>query len=297
MPRSMTAFGRAKTVTVAGDKEITVEIKSVNSRFLDLSVKLPRSISYLEDKVRSYISSEGIVRGKVEVWIAVDILSDTEASVLLDRAAAESYIAALKALRDDFSLTDDITVMNVAQNRDLFRMKHPEDDGDKAFAEILPALGEAVNMFCRRREDEGAALTADIRKKAERISVLAEQVRSLSEGDIAEYRARLFARIKKILDEASLEIAEGRILTEAAVYADRVSVDEETVRLGSHLAALDGILSSDEPAGRKLDFLVQEMNREVNTIGSKAGHTEISYLVVEMKNELEKIREQIQNIE
>ncbi len=297
MPRSMTAFGRARTVTAAGDKEITVEIKSVNSRFLDLSVKLPRNISYLEDKVRSYISSEGIVRGKVEVWIAVDVLSDTESSVLLDRAAAESYIAALKTLRDSFSLTDDITVMSVAQNRELFRVKHPEDDGDKTFAEILPALGEAVNMFRSRREDEGAALTADIRKKAERIRTLAEQVRSLSEGDIAEYRAKLFARIKKILDEAALEIAEGRILTEAAVYADRVSIDEETVRLASHLDALEGILSSDEPAGRKLDFLVQEMNREVNTIGSKAGHTEISYLVVEMKNELEKIREQIQNIE
>lgn len=297
MLRSMTAFGRARVTNATGDKDVTVEIKSVNSRFLDLTVKLPRYISYLEDKVRSYISSKGIVRGKVEVYISVDILADTTSTVQLDSAAAESYITALCALRDQFGLTDDITVMSVAQNRDLFRTVRPEDDGDKDFEDIRPALDEAIEMFCRRREDEGAALITDIRKKADKIASLAEQVRGLSEGDIAGYREKLFTRIKKILDESALEIAEGRILTEAAVYADRVSIDEEIVRLGSHLAALEDIVSSDQPAGRKLDFLVQEMNREVNTIGSKANHTEVSHIVVEMKNELEKIREQIQNIE
>lgn len=297
MLRSMTAFGRARMMNDAGDKDVTVEIKSVNSRFLDLNVKLPRSISHLEDKVRSYISSKGIVRGKVEVYVTVDILTDTASDVHLDTAAAENYIAALRALRDSFGLADDITVMGVAQNRDLFRTVRPEDDADKEFADIRPALDEAINMFCRRREDEGEMLLADIRLKADKIKELSSKVRKLSEGDISEYREKLFARIKKILDEASLEIAEGRILTEAAVYADRVSIDEEIVRLESHLAALEDIVSGDQPAGRKLDFLVQEMNREVNTIGSKANHTEVSHLVVEMKNELEKIREQIQNIE
>lgn len=297
MLRSMTAFGRARVMNAAGDKDITVEIKSVNSRFLDLTVKMPRHLSYLEDKVRAYLASAGVVRGKVEVYISVDILADTSSAILLDTAAAENYITALRALRDQFGLTDDITVMSVAQNRDLFRTRRPEDDGERDFADILPALTEAVEMFKKRREDEGAALVTDIRGKGEKIAELAAQVKALSEGDIAGYREKLFARIKKILDESALEIAEGRILTEAAVYADRVSIDEEIVRLGSHLAALEDILSSDEPAGRKLDFLVQEMNREVNTIGSKAGNTEVSHLVVAMKNELEKIREQIQNIE
>lgn len=297
MLRSMTAFGRARAMNDAGDKDVTVEIKSVNSRFLDLTVKLPRYISHLEDKIRSYISSKGIVRGKVEVYVSVDILTDTNSDVRLDTAAAESYIAALRALRDGFGLKDDITVMSVAQNRELFRTVRSEDDADKDFSDILPALDEATDMFCRRREDEGAALLADIRKKAERIKSLSDKVHDMSESDISGYREKLFARIKKILDEASLEIAEGRILTEAAIYADRVSVDEEIVRLGSHLAAFEDIVSSDQPAGRKLDFLVQEINREVNTIGSKANHTDISYLVVEMKNEIEKIREQIQNIE
>jgi len=293
----MTAFGRARVQNAAGDRDVTVEIKSVNSRFLDLTVKLPRYISYLEDKVRSHISASGIVRGKVEVYVSVDILADTAATVQLDTAAAESYITALKALRDQFGLADDISVMSVAQNRDLFRTVRSEDDAEKDFADILPALNEAIEMFCTRRCDEGAALAADVRKKGARIGELAHQVKALSEGDIAGYREKLFARIKKILDEAALEIAEGRILTEAAVYADRVSIDEELVRLDSHLAALEDILSSSEPAGRKLDFLVQEMNREANTIGSKANHTEVSHIVVEMKNELEKIREQIQNIE
>lgn len=297
MPRSMTAFGRARVTNPAGDKDVTVEIKSVNSRFLDLSVKLPRYISYLEDKIRSYLTAKGIVRGKVELYISVDILKDTTSTVQLDSAAAESYITALRALRDQFGLPDDISVMSVAQNRDLFRTVRPEDNGDRDFEDIRPALDQAIEMFCRRREDEGAALVADLRKKAEKIAAVAEQVKAMSEGEIAGYREKLFGRIKKILDEAALEIAEGRILTEAAVYADRVSIDEEIVRLGSHLAALEDIVSSDEPAGRKLDFLVQEMNREVNTIGSKANNTEISHLVVEMKNELEKIREQIQNIE
>ncbi len=297
MLRSMTAFGRARCVTAAGDKDITVEIKSVNSRFLDLTVKMPRHLSYLEDKVRSYLASAGVVRGKVEVYVSVDILADASSAILLDTAAAESYITALYALRDQFGLSDDITVMSVAQNRDLFRTRRPEDDGERDFADILPALTEAVEMFKKRREDEGAALVSDIRGKGEKIAGLADQVKALSEGDIAGYREKLFARIKKILDESALEIAEGRILTEAAVYADRVSIDEEIVRLGSHLAALEDILLSDQPAGRKLDFLVQEMNREVNTIGSKASNTEVSHLVVEMKNELEKIREQIQNIE
>lgn len=297
MLRSMTAFGRAREKNAAGDKDVTVEIKSVNSRFLELNVRLPRYISYLEDKIREYLSSCGVVRGKVEVSVIVDILSDDTFSVALDTGAAESYIEALRDLRDKFGLADDITVMGVAQNRELFRTLRPEDDGDKAYSDIMPALSGAADMFFRRREQEGQILEDDIRKKAELIRSYAEKVAALSEGDISEYRDKLYARIKHILAENGAEIAEGRILTEAAVYADRVAIDEELVRLGSHLSALDDILSTGGPAGRKLDFLVQEMNREVNTIGSKANNTEISHIVVEMKNELEKIREQIQNIE
>ncbi len=297
MLKSMTGFGRSRKMNAAGDKDITVEIRSVNSRYLDLTVKMPRSVSYLEDRVRTYLSSRGIVRGKVELYVGIDVLSETGTDVILDRGAAESYIAALRTLRDEFGLADDISVMTVAQNRELFRTRRPEDNGDRDFADILPALSEAVDIFCAAREREGASLESDLRGKVDNIKECARKVAALSDADTKECRDKLYARISKILEDTGVEIAESRILTEAAVYADRIAIDEELVRLDSHFAAMDEIFASDAPAGRRLDFLMQEMNRETNTIGSKASNSEIAHLVVEMKNELEKIREQIQNIE
>lgn len=297
MLKSMTAFGRARGVSSSGDRDITFEIKSVNSRYLDLSVRLPRSLTHLEDKIRAYISERGIVRGKVEVSVLADVLSQNCTDVILDDGAAKAYIDALYALRDRFSLADDITVMKVAENRELFRVRRPDDDCEKDYVDLLPIMSEALDVFCRRREDEGRALVTDIRGKVEKIRALADRAKALSEADIADYRDRLYARIKKVVEETGAEIAENRIITEAAIYADRVAVDEEVVRLESHFAAMDEMLASDQPSGRKLDFLIQEMNREVNTMGSKSNVTELSLIVVEIKNELEKIREQIQNLE
>lgn len=293
----MTAFGRSRRTSSDGALDITAEIKSVNSRYLDCSVKLSRAYSCLEDKVKSYLTSSGVSRGKVEVYIGVDVLEKRGDTVVLDKAAAESYINALKELRDEFSLPDDITTMKVAENRDIFTTKRADEDLDSDWEEIKTVLSEAVDGFIAMRASEGERLCIDVMKKAETIKASAAKIKELSENDIKSYPAKLEQRIKQLLSDFDVETTEQRILTEAAIFADKAAIDEELVRLGSHFKALDEIVHSDETAGRKLDFLVQEINREINTIGSKAGNSEIAHLVVEMKTELEKIREQIQNIE
>ncbi len=293
----MTAFGRSRRTSSDGALDITAEIKSVNSRYLDCSVKLSRAYSCLEDKVKSYLTSSGVSRGKVEVYIGVDVLEKRGDTVVLDKAAAESYINALKELRDEFSLPDDITTMKVAENRDIFTTKRADEDLDSDWEEIKSVLAEAVDGFIAMRAAEGERLCIDVMKKAETIKASAAKIKELSENDIKSYPAKLEQRIKQLLSDFDVETTEQRILTEAAIFADKAAIDEELVRLDSHFKALDEIVHSDETAGRKLDFLVQEINREINTIGSKAGNSEIAHLVVEMKTELEKIREQIQNIE
>lgn len=297
MQKSMTAFGRSRRTSSDGALDITAEIKSVNSRYLDCSVKLSRAYSCLEDKVKSYLTSSGLSRGKVEVYIGVDVLEKRGDTVVLDKAAAESYINALKELRDEFSLPDDITTMKVAENRDIFTTKRADEDLDSDWEEIKTVLSEAVDGFIAMRAAEGERLCTDVMKKAETIKASAAKIKELSENDIKSYPAKLEQRIKQLLSDFDVETTEQRILTEAAIFADKAAIDEELVRLDSHFKALDEIVHSDETAGRKLDFLVQEINREINTIGSKAGNSEIAHLVVEMKTELEKIREQIQNIE
>ncbi len=297
MQKSMTAFGRSRRTSSDGALDITAEIKSVNSRYLDCSVKLSRAYSCLEDKVKSYLTSSGVSRGKVEVYIGVDVLEKRGDTVVLDKAAAESYINALKELRDEFSLPDDITTMKVAENRDIFTTKRADEDLDSDWEEIKSVLAEAVDGFIAMRAAEGERLCTDVMKKAETIKASAAKIKELSENDIKSYPAKLEQRIKQLLSDFDVETTEQRILTEAAIFADKAAIDEELVRLDSHFKALDEIVHSDETAGRKLDFLVQEINREINTIGSKAGNSEIAHLVVEMKTELEKIREQIQNIE
>ena len=297
MQKSMTAFGRSRRTSSDGALDITAEIKSVNSRYLDCSVKLSRAYSCLEDKVKSYLTSSGVSRGKVEVYIGVDVLEKRGDTVVLDKAAAESYINALKELRDEFSLPDDITTMKVAENRDIFTTKRADEDLDSDWEEIKTVLSEAVDGFIAMRAAEGERLCTDVMKKAETIKASAAKIKELSENDIKSYPAKLEQMIKQLLSDFDVETTEQRILTEAAIFADKAAIDEELVRLDSHFKALDEIVHSDETAGRKLDFLVQEINREINTIGSKAGNSEIAHLVVEMKTELEKIREQIQNIE
>ncbi|MBO5670235.1 MAG: YicC family protein, partial [Clostridia bacterium] len=280
MLKSMTAFGRARALSACGAKDITAEIKSVNNRFLDCTVRLPRAYSFLEEKIKAYLSERGIVRGKVEVFIGIDVLKQDGMTITLDEALAESYLNALRTLRDRFALQDDISVMSVAANRDLFLVKKPEDDMERDWEDIRTVLSAAIDAFLAARVREGENLRLDILEKAEKIKSCAAQVKVLSETDIDSYKTKLDTRIRQILDNYSIEIDEQRILTEVAIHADRAAIDEELVRLHSHFDALNEILASDEPAGRRLDFLMQEMNREVNTTGSKCNNAEIAGIVV-----------------
>ena len=291
----MTAFGRARVTTE--EKDITVEIKSVNSRYLDCTVRMPRRYSFLEDKVKTYAQQNGISRGKVEIYVGVDTLSDTEVEILLDDAYTTGYIKALEALRDKFSLKDDISVMSVAQNREVFTTKRAEDDEEGDWQMIRAVLDKALCEFVNARTAEGEKIEKDIAAKIEGIRERAGKISAYSDEDIKAYNAKLTERIKQLLDDNNIVIDEARILTESAIHADRIAIDEELTRLDCHFGAFYDILGSGEPCGRKLDFLLQEINRETNTIGSKAQSLEIAKLVVDIKAELEKIREQIQNIE
>lgn len=298
MANSMTAFGRARVLSADGKKDITVEIKSVNSRFLDCSVRLPRFWSYLEEKVKGYLTERGITRGKVEIYVGADVLSQDGLEITLDRDAAAAYIGALKALKDGFpELRDDISVMTVARNPDVFVTKKAEDDAEKDWQDLKGALDVAIGTFLKNRAAEGERLITDLSAKVENIRTLAAKIKVISEANISGYSEKLTERIKKLLDDFDIEIAESRILTEAAIFADKAAIDEEIVRLDSHFKSYYEIIGDSQPAGRRLDFLVQEMNRETNTIGSKSQDAEIARLVVDIKTELEKIREQVQNIE
>jgi uncharacterized protein (TIGR00255 family) len=252
---------------------------------------------FLEEKVKAYLSECGITRGKVDIYIGVDVLEQHGMEVMLDVEAARSYITALEKLRDTFELKDDISTMRVAQNHDLFIQKKPDDDVERDWEKIRPVLAEAIEGYNKMREKEGANLCRDILSKAEGMKASADKIREISAADISGYPAKLEQRIRQLLKDFDVETTEQRILTEAAIFADKAAIDEELVRLASHFVAFDEIVHSNEAAGRKLDFLVQEINREINTIGSKAVNADIAHLVVDMKTELEKIREQIQNLE
>lgn len=295
MIRSMTAYGRA-TVSAEG-KEITAEIKSVNSRFLDCNIKISRMYSFLEDRVREYIQSRGIKRGKVDIYIGVDVVEKVGVELRLDEAYAESYINALKALREKFLLPDDISVMTVAQNREIFTVIKPEEDLEKDWLIIKPVLDEAIDMFIAQREREGEKLKADLLIKKAGLMEMVDRIEKMSAECIASYGEKLENRLKQVLEKHNIEIDSARILTECAIFADKVAVDEEIVRLRSHFDEFDKILEAGGAVGKNMDYLLQEMNREVNTTGSKANDADMAHLVVNMKSELEKIREQIQNLE
>ncbi len=294
MIRSMTAFGRA--TGKAPGRDIIVEIKSVNNRFFDCQVKLPRLFSFLEDKVKKQLSSRGIARGKVDVFISIDVTDTAGVEVEIDRTYAKSYIAALRKLSEEFDLPCDITTMRVAQNRDIFAVKKAEEDAEAEWQALLPTLNEALDAFIAAREREGENMRRDIAEKKANVKAMAEKIAPLSRADAENQYEKMRERIHALVGD-TVPLDESKLITECAVFADKIAVDEETVRLASHFEAFDNILLSEEPVGRKLDFLLQEMNRETNTIGSKACNVEIAKIVVEMKSELEKIREQIQNIE
>ena len=292
MIRSMTGYGRA--VQTIDGREITVELRSVNNRYLDCTVKLPRMFSFAEDSVKNRVKA-AVSRGKVDVYIGVNAVQTADVQVAVNRPVLESYLAALRQIETEYGVRDDVTVMSLARLPDVFSVEKTQEDEQKLTQDILSVAEEAISRYNARRETEGAALEADLRGRAATILERVALVEQRSPATVAEYRERLRQKMQEVLQNTAID--EGRILQEAAIYADRIAVDEETVRLRSHLAQLGDMLTKGGAIGRKLDFLLQELNRETNTIGSKCNDLELSNIVVDMKAELEKIREQTQNIE
>lgn len=292
MVKSMTGYGRA--VETVNGREFTVEVRSVNNRYLDCTVKLPRNLSFGEDAVKQAVKTS-ISRGKVDVFVSVRSEGAQETAVSLNKPMAEGYLAVLRQMRQEYGLAGEITVSMLAGLPDVFLLDKPPVDEEQLLADFLSVVRKALANFDAMRRTEGTALAADLRGRGETILSLVEQVEAGSPQTVADYRARLEAKLKEVL--ANTAIDESRILTEAAIFADKVAVDEETVRLRSHMNQMNTMLDAGGPIGRKLDFLLQEMNREANTIGSKCSDVRLARVVVEIKAELEKIREQTQNIE
>ncbi len=291
----MTAFGRERADV--GGKDITVEIKSVNNRYFDCSVKLPHIYAPLEQRIRQRLSEKGISRGKVDVGVFVDFAEATDTEILVNTEYAQRYISALRKLKEEFGLAGEITVMEVARDREVFSIKKPEGDMEAEWLDLCSVLDVAIERFLEARRSEGERIERDLCGKIEGIRSRVERIEEESGDDIGGYKSRLEQKLRAALADNNITMDENRILTECAIYADRAAIDEEIVRLKSHFDAFYGYVEKDEPVGRSLDFLIQEMNREINTIGSKCGNSGIAHLVVECKTEMEKVREQIQNIE
>lgn len=288
----MTGYGRGEANL--NGRPITVELRSVNNRYLDCTVKLPRIYVFAEDAVKSRVQSR-ISRGKVDVYITIGPSANGDVAISVNKPVADGYYAALKDLRDTYGLRDDISVSLLSRFQDVFLVEKTQEDLEALSADICSVLDLALDDFDAMRTREGEKLCQDVRSRAATIEGLVSKVETRSPGIVADYRAKLVARMNEVLQNTQID--ESRILTEAAIYADKVSVDEETVRLRSHLSQLDHMLGQGGAIGRKLDFLIQEFNREANTIGSKCSDIETAGYVVDIKAEIEKIREQIQNIE
>ncbi len=295
MIKSMTAYGRGGKEWE--DKDMSFELRSVNSRFFDCNVKLPRSYAFLEEKIKGYIQKNVISRGKVDVYFTVNDRTEGKVAISLDEGYVAGYLAALRKLTEAYGLPDDITAMKVAENKEIFRIEKTEEDLSGEWERVEAALAVAAADFSAMRAAEGARIAADLTAKVNAIREMVGRVAALSEAHIGGYREKLEERLRTVLADNRVTMDENRILTECAIMADKLAVDEELVRLESHFVAFAQIIASDDPSGRKLDFLMQEMNRETNTIGSKCQNSDIAAIVVDIKCELEKIREQIQNIE
>lgn len=292
MVRSMTGYGRGTASD--GNMTVTVELKSVNHRFFECSIKAPRQFSFFEDKLKSYLQSR-IARGKVDVFVSFERGAVSTETVTVNEALAESVVNAMRSIAEKYNVSDDVSATAVAAVSGVLTVTSGQLDEEATGNIILSAASDAVDAFIAARETEGARLAADVISKSENILQFVEIVEKRSPETVVLYRERLENRIKELLQSASVD--EQRVLTETALFADKIAVDEETVRLRSHIAHLNEMFKAAGPIGKKLDFIVQEMNRETNTIGSKCQNIDISRVVVDMKSEIEKIREQIQNIE
>ena len=292
MIRSMTGYGGAKGS--AQGLELSIELKSVNNRFLDTSVRLPRMYLFAEDAVRAAVQRH-ISRGKVDVFVTVDSSGTDDVVVKVNQPLLRGYAAAMEQIAELCGVPNDATAMSLSRLPDVLTVEKSEADQETVAAAITDILEQALCEFDAMREREGAKLRDDVVSRIDTIERLVTRVEEESPRTVADYKARLEQKMREVLETAGVE--ESRILTEAAIFADKVAVDEETVRLRSHMAQMRDMISGEKPVGRKLDFLVQEMNREANTIGSKCQNAGIAHVVVDIKAEIEKIREQIQNIE
>ena len=292
MVKSMTGYGRARQ-TLNG-RDITVEVRSVNNRYLDCTVKVPRTYIFAEDAVKARVQ-KAVSRGKVDVFITIDAAAADETVVAVNEPLARGYYEALTRLKDMFSLEDGLNAVTLAKFPDVLTVTKAEEDLESVAADICAVLDEALAAYNAMRTVEGGKLREDIAGRADTIEAVVGKVEERSPQTVAAYREKLLARMQEVLQSTAID--ESRILTEAAIFADKIAVDEETVRLRSHLSQLRTMLESDQPIGRKLDFLIQEVNRECNSIGSKCNDLTIAQDVVNMKAEVEKIREQVQNIE
>ncbi len=290
--RSMTGYGRGEHI--AEDRKFTIELKSVNHRYNDINIKLPRSLISLEDKIKKHIMQQ-VFRGKTDVYIGFETFAVDDVEVKLNEVLAQAYAEKLKILREKMGLEGGNFLDLTAKFPDVITVEKPQKDEKVIWEALLPALEEAVTRFVAMRQTEGEALKKDILLKAERITILVDNVKERSPLVVEEYREKLNNRLKDLLN--GIDIDPQRIATEVAIFADRGCVDEEITRLKSHLVQLADILQKGGQVGRKLDFLVQEMNRESNTIASKANDIQIVQATIELKSEIEKIREQIQNLE
>ena len=292
MIKSMTGYGRA--VAAVNGREFTVELRSVNNRYLDCTVKLPRSLSFAEDAVKQAVKAS-VSRGKVDVFISLKSESADDTTITLNKSVLEGYLAAMRQMVTEFEVRDDISVSTVSRLPEVFSVEKPQVDEEQLLKDLLSVVEQALAGYDAMRCTDGQALDADLRSRGNTILELVSQVEQGNAQTVIDYRTRLENKLREVLESTNID--ESRILTEAAIFADKVAVDEETVRLRSHLAQMNEMLTTGGAVGRKLDFLLQEMNREANTIGPKCTDVRLARIVVDIKAELEKIREQTQNIE
>lgn len=292
MIKSMTGFGRA--MAEKDGYVISVELKSVNHRYFEFNCRLPRQYGFAEEKLKSYVNSK-VSRGKVDCFLGIEALDTDNADVVVNHTLASAYIKAMNELAQEYSLKNDISSVSISRFPDVFVLKKADEDEEKLWGYIKEVADEAIDKFIAMRETEGEQMNKDVLSRADYILDCVSFIESRSPQTVQEYNDKLITRVHELIGDASLD--ENRIIQEVAIYADKVAVAEETVRLRSHISQLKEFLESSEPIGRKMDFLVQEINRETNTIGSKACDVDIARKVVDIKAEVEKIREQIQNIE
>ena len=292
MIKSMTGYGKSEQTI--DSLNVTVEIKSVNHRYFEFSARVPREYGFLEEKLKKYCNSL-ITRGKVECYVSVEDLEEREMEVNVNETLAAGYVKALKELSERFGLKDDISALTLSRYPDVITLHTASEDEERIWNAVKTVAETAVSKFIEMRETEGSKLRGDILSRADYIIECVEFIEGRSPETVREYNEKLKQRMKELLGDAAVD--EQRLLNEAAIYADKIAVDEETVRLRSHISQLREFMNSSEAIGRKLDFLVQEINREANTIGSKAQDVDIAKKVIAIKAEVEKIREQVQNIE